>query len=78
MITLARNRVNDQDCDVSTEETARIFSSLIGRGLPALAEKDMFVLLTAYVGSLTYNRYVDDWILKLVLPDRYSKYRQTD
>ena len=76
MITLARNRVNDQDCDVSTEETARIFSSLIG--LPALAEKDMFVVLTAYVGSLTYNRYVDDWILKLVLPDRYSKYRQTD
>ena len=71
VITLARNRVNDRDRDVSTEETARIFSSLIG--LPALAEKDMFVVLTAYryVGSLTNNRYVDDWILKLVLPDRY-------
>ena len=39
MITLARNRVNDRDRDVSTEETARILSSLIG--LPALAEKDM-------------------------------------
>ena len=74
--TLARNRVNDRDHDVSTEETAWIFSSLIG--LPALAEKDMFVVLTAYVGSLTNNRYVDDLILKLVLPDRYSKYRQTD
>ena len=73
VITLARNRVNDRDRDVSTEETARIFSSLIG--LPALAEKDMFVVLTAdrYVGSLTNNRYVDDWIFKLVLPDRYSK-----
>ena len=55
---------------------ARIFSSLIG--LPASAEKDMFVILTAYVGSLANNRYVDDWILKLVLPDRYSKYRRTD
>ena len=39
MITLARNRVNDRDRDVSTKETAWIFSSLIG--LPALAEKDM-------------------------------------
>ena len=37
VITLARNRVNDRDRDVSTEETARIFSSLIG--LPALAKK---------------------------------------
>ena len=38
-MTLARNRVNDRDRDVSTKETSRIFSSLIG--LPALAEKDM-------------------------------------
>ena len=66
VITLARNRVNDRDRDVSTEETARIFSSLIVP--PALAEKDMFVELTAYVGSLTNNRYVDDWILKLAYP----------
>ena len=76
---LARNRVKDQDRDISTEEKARIFSSLIG--LPASAEKDMFVVLTAYVGSLTidiYLQYVDDWVLKLVLPDRYSNYRQTD
>ena len=57
------------------EEKARILSGLIG--LPASAEKDMcFLVLTAYVGS--NNRYVDDWILKLVLPGRYSKYRQTD
>ena len=76
MIALARNRVNDRDRDVSTEEKARIFSSLIG--LPASAEKDMFVVLTAHVGSFTNNRYVDNWILKLVLPNRYSKYRQTD
>ena len=37
----------------------------------------MFVVLKAYVGSLTNDRCVDDWILKLVLPDRYSKYRLT-
>ena len=68
MITLARNRVNDRNRDVSTEETARIFCKLVV-GLPALAEKDMFVVLTAYmyVGSFTNNRYLDDWILKLVL-----------
>ena len=66
-----RNRVNDRDRDMSTEEKARIFSCLIGP--PASAEKDMFV---AYVGSLTNDRYVDDWILKLVLPETdLSKYR---
>ena len=74
VITLARNSVNDRDRDVSTEEKARIFSSLIG--LPASTEN--FVVLTVYVGSLTNNRYVDDSILKLVLPDRYSKQRQPD
>ena len=66
-----RNRVNDRDRDMSTEEKARIFSCLIGP--PASAEKDMFV---AYVGSLTNDRYVDDWILKLVLPRQIS--RNTD
>ena len=50
MITLARNRVNDRDRDVSTEETARIF--LLDRAA-SFGRKDMFVVLTAYVGSLT-------------------------
>ena len=40
---------------MSTEEKARIFSSLIA----ASAEKDMFVILTAYVGSLT----IDTWTI---------------
>ena len=73
-----RDNFSQKPCERSGSwrEMARIFSSLIG--LPASAEKDMFVVLTAYVGSLANNRYVDDWILKLVLPDRYSKYRQTD
>ena len=30
------------------------------------------------MGSLRSNRYVDGWVSKLVLPDRSSKYRQTD
>ena len=58
VITLVRNRVNDRDRDVSTEEKARIFSCLTG--LPASAEKDMFVIPTAYVGSSTT---IDSWTI---------------
>ena len=61
---------------MSAEGKARIFSSW--SGLPASAEKDTFVLLTAYVGSLTNNWYVDGQTLTLVLSDRSSKYWQTD
>ena len=61
---------------VSTEEKARIFSSFSR----LLASKAMIVVLTAYAGSLGYDRhmYVDGRTLKLSLPNGSSKYRQTD
>ena len=58
VITLARNRVNDRDRDVSTEEKARVFFSLMR--LPASTEKDMFILLTAY-GMWVPWQTIDMW-----------------
>ena len=68
--------VNDRDSKHGRKGEA--LSSLSRLRLPV--SKGIFVVLTAYAGSLTNDRHVDGWILKLFLPDthRSSNYRQTD
>ena len=78
MMTSAGHRVNDRDSehgrkgkDLFKLERAASFG---GKG----HLRRMHTYSVQHVGSLRNNRYVDGWVSKLVLPDRSSKYRQTD
>ena len=61
-------KVNDRDLEQGTCLT----------GSRLTASKGMFVVLTACTHCVGYDRHVDGWMLKLVLPDWSSKCRPTD
>ena len=75
-MTFAGNRVNDRD-----REHGRKGKDLFQLERAASFGRKGHVRRTysvQYVGSLRNNRCVVGWISKLALPDRSSKYRQTD
>ena len=77
----ARNRVNDRDREHGRKGNCKDLFSLeraASFGRKGHVRHTCSVCHVWYVGFLRNNRYVDCWILKLVLPDRSSKYRQTD